>query len=526
MKIIYNLSSILLILIFTTEISPAQIPISSITTTSYNLAASPSITGRKGAGVKQNGTALGTRWDSVGTSFTINFNASTTADSVAINTVTTSLGIGSLLTLNAIAKIRRVANADVPNTGEHYPFWAAVNAGFPAAAATTGTFDVAAPEITSLESALISNNINSGYDNVFQNTSANVHYGNIERVDYIIPNGFTPSAGADLTKIGFTIYDRGVGDPFKIAGIKAINASNDPSDYNVITASPFAACLGVVVSNFTTTAGLLGANFNYVIFQRDPRFNNSEFRPSTTGAQNIKGVFISLAALGFTASQKVYGFSLFADDILTTATVASLLNYSAFPTNTANANILDLVNGLGVGNFGQTVLASSLQLNAQLQNKVVALSFANIGNYNQEKFVLQRAGVNNMYEDIADIINGQKTFVDVHPLSAVSFYRIKIIKQDGSISYSNIQVIANNEKITNIFPTLATDILYIQSSKILLGAPVNISIYSADGKLISNVIETANNLMSYNVTYLARGKYWIIVKQDGKEIAKQLFIKG
>jgi hypothetical protein len=302
------LKALVLIFLFGCKISFAQLGVTSFTTTNYNLPASTSITNRFGAGVTNASNLVQTRFDSTGTNFTINFNASATADSIAVATVTiTSIGTGSLLNVNAIAKVRRVANAFVPSAGEHYPFWASVDAGFPANNATTGTFNIAAPETSTLEAALVSNNISTGYDNVFQNTNANIHYANIERLDYVIPLGFTPSASADLNKIGFTIYDRGLGDPFKIAGIKNLNASNDVTDYNVITTSPFAACLAVAGSNFG--ANLLASNFSYIIFQKDPRFKNSESRPSVSGSQNIRGVFISLASLGFVANQKVYGFS-------------------------------------------------------------------------------------------------------------------------------------------------------------------------------------------------------------------------
>lgn len=502
----------------------SQIGVTSITTTSYNLTAPPTITNRLGAGVTQASNGVQTRFDSTGTNFTINFNTSATADSIAVSTVTiASIGTGSLLNVNAIAKVRRVANANVPSAGEHYPFWATVSAGFPANNATTGTFNITAPEISTLENALVTNNISTGYDNVFQNTNANVHYANIERLDYVIPLGFTPSGSADLTRIGFTIYDRGTGDPFKIAGIKALNASNDPSDYNVITASPFASCLAVAGANFG--ANLLATNINYIIFQKDPRFNNSESRPSVSGNQNIRGVFISLASLGYTAGQTVYGFSLIPDDMATSTTVANLLNFSAYPTTTANTSILDLVNGLGVANFSQIVLSNNVKLTAKKVGKNVLLSWiSNSSNLNAST-ILQRGLRTDNYINLTNLSVNSNSFLDTNPIDGTSFYRLKFIAADGKIDYSNAQVINTKKTGATIFPTIVSNMLFIKPDASFSNKPISIIIYSLDGKLINAVIESYNTLISFNTSHLTRGKYFIVLKQDNTKMVSQYFVK-
>jgi Secretion system C-terminal sorting domain len=504
------------LLFFTTNVS-AQFGITSINTISNNLPSSDTIFNRKGAGVQSMNSGLSGRWDSANTNFKLLFNAGN-RDKISINDISiTELGVGTRLPFTAIAKVRRVVNAQIANTGDHFPYFAAVES-TPSSTETTGTFLINAPEVTSMENALVSNNINIGYDNIFQNNNANVHYGNIERIDYIIPSGFTPEAGSDFRKIGFTIYDGGAdGNPFKIAGISALNNLKDPIGY-------VAPLTSITTANYGNK--LLSSFTDFVIFQKDPDFNISESRPSIKVNQNMRGVFVSLASLGFVEGQKVYGFSIFGNDISAASTEAYLLGYENFPTNTNSSDMLDLVNSIGGYTFDQTVVLSSpTVLNATLQNTKVFLQWNTTSFADAQKIYLQRASGNMVYSNLIEINSNQPSFIDKTAREDIVYYRLKIITASGTIKYSNIQLIRSKFSYTQIFPTVANDQLYITSNTIAVNKPIAISIYNVDGKLVQSISKTANHNMSVDVAYLQKAMYIICVTQNNEVIIRQKFIK-
>jgi Secretion system C-terminal sorting domain len=507
----------LLAVLFFSQNTFAQLGITTISTVSNNIPTADTIFNRKGAGVQSMFSGLSGRWDSTGTNFKVVFNAGNT-DNIAITDIDVAgLGIGTRLPFAAIAKVKRVANAQVGHNGDHFPYFAAVNS-LPSATETSGTFLLNAPEVTSMETALVSNNINTGYDNVFQNNNVNVHYGNIERIDYIFSTGFIPAAGADLTKIGFTIYDGGDdANAFKIGGIKSLNNLLDPTGYITPIASVSPANFGnKLLSSFT----------DFVIFQKDPDFNICESRPSIKVNQNMRGVFVSLANLGFTDGQKVYGFSIFANDIPASSTEAYLLNYEGYPTNSNSNDMLDLVNSLGVYSFNQTVvLSSATVLTASLQQSKVLLQWNTASLLDAQKVYVQRASGNMVYSNLAEINSNQPSFIDETAREDIAYYRLKIITLSGAIKYSNIQVIRSKFSDTQIFPTVANHQLYITSNSIAVNKPISISIFNLDGKLIQSISKTASNSMSVDVTNLQKAMYIISVTQNDNIIIRQKFIK-
>jgi hypothetical protein len=504
-------------LLFFAQNVSAQMGITSITTIGNDAPTADTIFNRKGAGVRSGSAGLSGRWDSVGTNFKLVYNAGTN-DVVSISDINiASIGTGTRIPVSAIAKVKRVANIYVNHAGDHFPYFVASNAS-PLSSENTGTFLLNGPEVVSMENAMISNNINIGFDNVFQNNLQNVHYANIERVDYIIPNGLTTNVNDDLNYIGFTIYDRGVGDDFKIAGIKNLNINNEVADYMALVKT-------VTASDFGDN--LLATNIDYTIFQRDPNFNGSESRPSVNTNENMRGVFISLASLGFVSGQTVYGFSLFDSDINNTNTdVHYLLDYQNFPTNTNSTNMLDLVNSIGMYNFNKSVLSSPTVLNASLQNEKVLLQWSTASLADAQKIYLQRASGNMVYSNLAEINSNQLSFVDESTREDIVYYRLKIITVSGVVKYSNIQLIRSKISDTQIFPTVANDQLYITSNSIAVNKPIAIAIYNVDGKLIQSISKTASRSMSVDVAYLKKAMYIICITQNNEVVIRQKFIKN
>lgn len=495
----------------------AQFRITSIATNTSNLPSTDTVFNRKGAGVKSIATGIADRWDSSGTNFKLVFNAGANAN-VSVSSINiTDFGIANRILFPVIAKVKRVANAEVTNVGNHYAFFVAAKAS-PSAAADEGLFLLNGPEVNNMEEGLVSNNINTGYNNIFQNSSDNVHYSNIERIDFVFPNGFTVGADADIRKVGFTIFDASeTGNPFKIAGIKSIDNLNEVSSYITPLRAISEACFG---------DKLFSDSKDFVIFQKDPTFNGCESRPSVKANQNMRGVFVSLATLGFVVGQKVFGFSLFADDIPTSSNENYLLNYHGYPTNSNSTRMLDLVNSVGVYSFNQSVLASPTVLRATLQNSKVLLQWNATSLADANKVFLQKATSNMLYNDIAEVVLNQSSFVDESILTNISYYRLKIIATNGAVKYSNIQHINSKITSTQIFPTVVNDMLHFSSNTVAINKPISISVHTIDGKLLQSYNKTATSTMNIDVNNLQKGMYIISITQNNEIVIRQKFIKN
>ncbi|RZM76689.1 hypothetical protein [Leptolyngbya iicbica] len=216
-----------------------------------------------------------------------------------------------------------------------------------APASLPATFDVVPDLAASLQIGMLSNTVNRGIDNLFNNipsndTGNNIQEtgNNIERVDYIIEAGVDiPIAERD--NFGFLVIDRGGNDPFGIAAITELNgtiAGNPaPSDYGELQVAN--------VANYG--AATVGNRNIRTLVASDPVAPFGEIvQPShIVGPQPLEGQFFSIADLlpGDTTTTRIFGYSLFAADV---PVAANLVNFNTFPTNTPQATGgLDLVAG-------------------------------------------------------------------------------------------------------------------------------------------------------------------------------------
>jgi hypothetical protein len=405
----------------------AQQKVISIVTNSTS--ASPlSYSGTKGAGLTGANGNLASNWDSTGTNFTVNYSQTTTnITSIIQFTVYNHPRPFITWPLNATVKLRRLANAYVNNTGNYFNFWSVASSS-PANNAVTGTFNLLSPEVTAPETAFLTNNINSGYDNIFQNTNANLHANNIERVDYILPNGLNPRVQLDLDGAGAVIFDRGNGDPFNIALILSLDANGDPQTYGPM----------VQVQANQFGANLRGSNSPYVILTHDPKYGTRS-RPSTQQSQNMAGVFISLADMGLSLNQRFYGYSLFAPDVTT-----PLINWNTYPTTTNNNSELDPVNVISLFKDVNSLLPVPIKFQLREVDRQAELKFTLYNESANDKVAIERSGNGYDFETVAEIKvshAGDYSFIDPRPLSGITYFRLRVVEKSGNQGYSDIKLL-------------------------------------------------------------------------------------
>jgi sugar lactone lactonase YvrE len=115
------------------------------------------------------------------------------------------------------------------------------------------------------------------------------------------------------------------------------------------------------------------------------------------------------------------------------------------------------------------------------------------------------------------------SYLHTTPAVGSNYYRIKIINDDGSFSYSNIVPIdiQNNNNTATIYPNPATDNIVITLSNTSKSV---VNIYNSTGSLVKTktVYSTTNTVDIHN---LPSGTYFINVIENGTPVINKTFIK-
>ncbi|MCH5717523.1 hypothetical protein [Niabella hibiscisoli] len=222
---------------------------------------------------------------------------------------------------------------------------------------TGNTVNLAPDYSSTMEDLINSYVINRGTDNVFINTGGNTT-NNIERFDLILANPVDVSRYNPNTS-GFLLMERNGNDIFKVSAITGFNSAG-----NTVTALNTPATVNI--ANWGST----GYSFESVVMQRrvTGTTTDTDLKPSQTiAAQNISGVFVTLAQLGIT-SGTLYGVSFFGGDVSLTNT--QLLTISNYPTNTAETGNFGIDFMAGGGFFTRAVLIQGTVWNDANNNAI------------------------------------------------------------------------------------------------------------------------------------------------------------
>ncbi|MBP7108095.1 MAG: T9SS type A sorting domain-containing protein [Chitinophagaceae bacterium] len=427
----------------------------------------------KAAGLRNTSGGLISYWDSTGSAFTVNFNAPATINTLSLTQMTVS-GISSSvikMPTSGMVKIRRATNDQVGDDRSYFNFWAACSS-IPASGATSGTFNFTAPEVLNPDEAFLSNNLTSGYDNIFQNTIASPHFGNIERIDFIIPSGLKPINDTDRIESGAVVFDRGGGDPFKIAAITAVDASNVPT--------AFGPLISIAIAQFGPS--LFGAGFDYGIMINDVNYAGQS-RPSTNNNQNIKGVFISLRDFGITVNQKFYGYAIFSDDVVTADP-----DWTTYPNNSNAGSQLDPVNMLGMFKSAKSVLSVPVNFEVVKYRNQSELNFTLYNKYVSDEVIIERSvdGIN--YTAIGSLPVAEAkdySYNDVAPAEGNNFYRLFFKEKKGSGGYSQVKMVQfPKTKNVKVYPVPATDVLNLVVPDNWKNENIKVELWNQAGHLV------------------------------------------
>lgn len=406
----------------------AQTPVTAVFTHTVNATTSKSYSGTGATGNASSGFS--------GNTYNYEFGTVVTTPNITLLDSFTALGLNyRFQTATPVVLFRRVDNSSV--TGLRKSLWFEQNSN--STINPGNTAKLIPPYDDSLERIFASGQIfNVGIDNNFQNAST-TNNNNVERVDFILPAGVKAT---DVTKAGFTVFDRGAGgghDPFYIAAIKTLDASGNPSAYyNAVS---------VAAANYGNN---VGASFNYLILRKNPADADLLMMNNST-SQNRDGVLLRFSDLGVANNTMIYGYSLFGPDVIVSP-ATNLVNYSNatnFPTTSdLSGGGLDQVSvtGLWVTNASYVVLADKVvDFSANAVGGKVQLHWTLNDADRLKELDIERSRDGTSFESILKFYtppSGGQTAFDEQPLPGTNFYRLKTVDQDGvTDGYSAINTV-------------------------------------------------------------------------------------
>ena len=218
----------------------------------------------------------------------------------------------------------------------------------------TTAHTVSGQYINTMEALFTGQNLLSGTENLFVNSgNADNVSGNIERVDYVFPGGFSVSPFE-----AFSIFERGRGlgnlfsgganGGFKVVAITGIDGFNVPTSFG-------STIISVGDDSYSNGGNGIGMTpFKYDVF-RYAAAGGPELDAVGNvdiGPQGISGVLIEaqeLAAL----NQIIYGYSILPEDVNLSGNLLDWTDNSVYPQNSGTSVDIDLVAG-GAARYTET----------------------------------------------------------------------------------------------------------------------------------------------------------------------------
>lgn len=178
-----------------------------------------------------------------------------------------------------------------------------------------------------------------------------------------------------------------------------------------------------------------------------------------------------------------------------------------------------------------TVIGENLvDFNACYKNKVVKANWKVTNVKAITNFIIEKRLDLGHYSSIGSInLKDSATSVtydydDTNPMASITYYRLKIVKKDGSLEYSkDVPVGSDLRDHILVFPTPA--VFNVTLAYDLLQTNATAQLFAADGQLLKTFQLTAGSTqMTFNIGAMAQGVYIVVVNNNGKKIIRR-FVK-
>lgn len=154
----------------------------------------------------------------------------------------------------------------------------------------------------------------------------------------------------------------------------------------------------------------------------------------------------------------------------------------------------------------------------------VPAMFVNTDTWHEKEFAPIGSVVSGMNK------NGAAGFIDTDPLNGKSFYRLKMVHSNGSVTYSNVVEIRSSDlpvEFSGMYPNPANG---MSSMEISSSEPGNLTIdvFGIDGRNIHSMITevaAGTNMVPMNFHSLPAGAYWVRFNLNGTSHTEKLIIQ-
>ena len=169
-------------------------------------------------------------------------------------------------------------------------------------------------------------------------------------------------------------------------------------------------------------------------------------------------------------------------------------------------------------------------------DKTITLNWNTELEVNSSHITIQRSADGESWNDIGTVqakgtsaIQVAYTFTDEQPLTGNNFYRLQLVDQDNTFTYSEIKAIRTSSiGAITFFPNPARDYVNVSLGNALSsGEAVSVRLISLSGQVMQEQRTTASagTMVSFHVTNYAAGVYILSVAgQDGTQESRELVI--
>lgn len=208
----------------------------------------------------------------------------------------------------------------------------------------------------------------------------------------------------------------------------------------------------------------------------------------------------------------------------------TLLNPQVNRTGLTPATLNNIFYLGSINSLSSPLPVTLLSFSAMIENADVLLNWSTSIEINNSDFTIQRSKEGVLWENVVKVtgsgnsstINYYKAY-DPSPYSGSSFYRLLQTDLDGKQTYSAIRTVNfSGRSSTLLFPNPATDhvtLLFPETGK------VEVTIFNNIGQQILHPAMPAGNTLTFPVSNLSNGIYFVHLSQQSKEEIIKLVIR-
>lgn len=204
---------------------------------------------------------------------------------------------------------------------------------------------------------------------------------------------------------------------------------------------------------------------------------------------------------------------------------------------TDNNNTLTFNNATNVTSFSQFMLTNEMALKVELLNfsavakdKTAELTWQVADEKDVKHYEIERSVDGKIFDFIKNQTKGQFQTTDTPPQYNVVFYRLKIVENDGSFSYSPIRSVNfefKSKTVFKVYPNPAADILNVQfdseSSQV-----IDFELINAIGQVVHTYkmdSKQGNNHLFFRSSNFPAGLYTLRIRQGREVISEKVVIR-